>query len=163
VSFYNWHMLATRLATLADAALITMHRHAMFTEIGDSEPEALDTMSRHFAPWLERMMASGRYIGWIVESGPVAAASAGFFELDWPPHPFDPTGMARGYLLNFWVEPAFRNRGLARSLVRTAVTESRRRGFRMTALHASAAGRHVYEKEGFRSSAEMFFIDTQHP
>lgn len=154
-------MLATRLATPADAALITTHRHAMFTEIGDSNPEALETMSLHFTPWLERMMATGRYVGWIVESGPDAAASAGFFELDWPPHPFDPTSTARGYMLNFWVDPAYRNRGLARSLVREAVAESRRRGLRVTALHASAAGRHVYEKEGFRASAEMFFIDPK--
>jgi ribosomal protein S18 acetylase RimI-like enzyme len=153
-------MLATRLATLADVALITAHRHAMFAEIGDSRPEALETTNRHFAPWLERMMTAGRYVGWIVEDGTVAAASAGFFELDWPPHPFDPAAAARGYLLNFWVEPDYRGRGLARSLVREAVAESRRRGLRVTALHASAAGRHVYVKEGFHSSAEMLFIDT---
>lgn len=156
-------MLATRLATLTDVALITKHRHAMFAEIGDSKPEALETMSSHFAPWLERTMAAGRYVGWIVENGPVAAASAGFFQLDWPPHPFDPAGTARGYLLNFWVEPDYRSRGVARSLVREAVAESRRRGFRVTALHASPAGRHVYQKEGFRASAEMFFIDTMEP
>jgi ribosomal protein S18 acetylase RimI-like enzyme len=152
-------MLATRLATSADAALITTHRHAMFAEVGLGTPEALERMSRHFRPWLERMMAAGRYVGWIVEEGTVAAASAGFLELDWPPHPFDPTATGRGYLLNFWVEPVFRRRGLARALVREAVAESRRRGLRVTALHASAAGRPVYEGEGFRSSSEMIFVD----
>ena len=53
-------------------------------------------------------------------------ASAGFFELDWPPHPLDPQAEHRGYLLNFWVEPAYRRRGLARLLVREALAETRR-------------------------------------
>jgi GNAT superfamily N-acetyltransferase len=152
-------MLKTRLATLADAALLTAHRHAMFAEVGLGTPEGLEVMSRHFTPWLERMLAAGRYVGWLVEDDEVAAASAGFFELDWPPHPFDPAATGRGYLLNFWVEPAYRKRGLARLLVREAVAESRRRGLRVTTLHASAAGRPVYEKEGFRSSSEMIFMD----
>lgn len=152
-------MLETRLATLADAALITAHRQAMFAEVGLGTPETLELMARHFTPWLERMMAAGRYVGWIIEDDGVAAASAGFFELDWPPHPFDPAATGRGYLLNFWVEPVYRKRGLARMLVREAVAESRRRGLRVTTLHASAAGRPVYEKEGFRSSSEMIFVD----
>jgi len=152
-------MLETRLATLADAALITAHRQAMFAEVGLGTPETLELMGRHFTPWLERMMAAGRYVGWIAEDDGVVAASAGFFELDWPPHPFDPAATGRGYLLNFWVEPVYRERGLARMLVREAVAESRRRGLRVTTLHASAAGRPVYEKEGFRSSSEMIFMD----
>jgi ribosomal protein S18 acetylase RimI-like enzyme len=156
-------MLATRLATLTDAALITAHRRAMFAEMGKHGPEILDQMSLHFTPWFERMMAAGRYVGWIVEEDGVAAASAGFFELDWPPHPLDPAATARGYLLNFWVDPAYRRRGLARALVREAVAESRRRGLRVTALHASAAGRPVYTKEGFRGSGEMFFVEDAQP
>lgn len=152
-------MLATRTATLADAALLTSHRHAIFAEIGKSKPEALDTMSRHFRPWVERMIAAGKYAGWIVEDEGEPVASAGFFELEWPPHPFDPAGEARGYLLNFWVEPSHRRRGLAREMVKLAVAESKRRGFRVTALHASDAGRPVYEAVGFRASGEMFFVE----
>jgi ribosomal protein S18 acetylase RimI-like enzyme len=154
-------MLTTREATPADAALITAHRHAMFAEMGKYPAETLDRMDPHFRPWLERMMAAGRYVGWIVEEDGGVAASAGFFRLDWPPHPLDPAGTGRGYLLNFWVEPAFRRRGLARALVREAVNETRRRGLRVSSLHASAAGRPVYEKEGFRASVEMLFVDAE--
>ena len=131
----------------------------MFAEAGLGSPDELEAMNRQFRPWVERMMTSGRYVGWIVEEGSEAAASAGFFELDWPPHPFDPAGTARGYLLNFWVEPAYRRRGLARALVREALAESKRRGLRVTTLHASPAGRLVYENEGFRNSVEMIFVE----
>jgi ribosomal protein S18 acetylase RimI-like enzyme len=153
-------MLTTRTASLADAALITAHRHAMFREMGKSSPDALATMSSHFTPWVERKISAGEYAGWIVEDGGQPVASAGFLELDWPPHPLDPTGNARGYLLNVWVEPSHRRRGLARELVKQALAEGRRRGLRVTVLHASDAGRPIYESIGFRASGEMFWSDT---
>lgn len=153
-------MLRTRLATAGDITLITEHRHAMFAEIGWSTADALATMSEHFRPWVERMMAAGKYVGWVVEDDGQPVASAGFFELDWPPHPFDPAGEARGYLLNFWVVPSRRRKGLAKELVELAVAESRRRGLHVTTLHASEAGRPVYESLGFRRGGEMMLIEN---
>lgn len=153
-------MLRTRLATAGDITLITGHRHAKFAEIGWSTADALATMSEHFRPWVERMMAAGKYVGWVVEDDGQPVASAGFFELDWPPHPFDPAGEARGYLLNFWVEPSRRRKGLAKELVELAVAESRRRGLREITLHASEAGRPVYESLGFRRSGEMMLTEN---
>lgn len=158
---YTGVMLTTRIATTGDIALITKHRHAMFAEIGWSTTDALATMSDHFRPWVERMMATGKYVGWVVEEEGKPVASAGFFELDWPPHPFDPAGEARGYLLNFWVETSHRRRCIAKELVKQALAESRRRGFRVTTLHASEAGRPVYESLGFRRGGEMMLIETE--
>jgi ribosomal protein S18 acetylase RimI-like enzyme len=153
-------MLTTRLATTADSALITAHRFAMFEEMGKSDPTALGEMRRNFLPWVERMLESEKYLGWIAMDGDKPVASGGYFVLDWPPHPFDPAAEHRGYLLNFWVDPAYRGQGLARMLVREGLSESKRRGLRVTALHASDAGRRVYEKMGFNSTSEMFFIDA---
>jgi GNAT superfamily N-acetyltransferase len=156
-------MLTTRVATVDDITLITEHRHAMFAEVGLGAADTLATMSHNFRPWVERMMAAGKYVGWVVEDDGQPVASAGFFELDWPPHPFDPACEARGYLLNFWVETSHRRRGLAKELVKLAVAESRRRGFRVTTLHASDAGRPVYESLGFRGSKEMILIEADGP
>ena len=131
----------------------------MFTEMGKYERAALEEMRRSFAPWAERAITAGKYVGWIVEEGDRAVASAGFFELEWPPHALDPIGERRGYLLNFWVDPEYRGRGLARGLVREALAESRRRGIRVTALHASDAGRRVYEPMGFQGTNEMHYVE----
>jgi ribosomal protein S18 acetylase RimI-like enzyme len=152
-------MLTTRRATETDAELIAAHRYAMFAEMGKSESSVLDEMRRNFVPWVERMLATQKYVGWIVLDGERAVASGGFFELEWPPHPWDPLGEHRGYLLNFWVEPEYRGRGLARSLVKEAVAEARRRKLRVVTLHASDAGRPVYEAMGFRESNEMIWRD----
>jgi GNAT superfamily N-acetyltransferase len=152
-------MFTTRKATLDDAVLIADHRYAMFASMNNSDPAALDQMRANFVPWVERMLAASKYVGWIVEHDGKPIGSAGFFELEWPPHRLDPVGEHRGYLLNFWVEPAHRGRGLARGLVKEALAESRHRGIRVTALHASDAGRKVYEPMGFKGTNEMYFVD----
>ena len=153
-------MLTTRQITLVDVELITAHRRAMFEEMGKSTEASVDEMSRNFAPWLKRMIESRRYTGWVIVDDNRPVASAGFFTLEWPPHPLDPQAQHRGYLLNFWVEPAYRRRGLAHSLVKEALAEARRSKIRVAALHASDAGRPVYEAMGFRATNEMFYIDS---
>jgi len=130
--------------------------------MGSASPSTLDEMTRSFEPWVERKIAEGKYLGWITEdtaedeSTPVAGA--GLLILDWPPHPFDPAGEHRGYLLNVFVEPDFRKRGLARALVEQCLAEAGRLNLRVVALHSSEAGRPIYEALGFRPTNEMFYI-----
>jgi ribosomal protein S18 acetylase RimI-like enzyme len=154
-------MLTTRLATVADSALITAHRRAMFIAIGKTDAAAMAEMSVHFCPWVERMLASGKYVGWIVEDNGDPVASGGFFELEWPPHSLDPAASARGYLLNFWVEPPYRGQGIAKALAKEGIAESTKRGLRVTVLHASATGKSVYQAVGFRDSNEMILLEPR--
>jgi ribosomal protein S18 acetylase RimI-like enzyme len=147
--------METRLATPEDAALIAAHRRAMFAEMRASDEATLDAMSVGFVPWVASMLASSRYLGWVIEERAQAAASAGLLLLDWPPHPLDPAGAVRGYLLNVYVEPEFRRRGLAKALVERCMDEARERGIRVVTLHASDAGRSIYEGLGFHTTNEM--------
>jgi len=81
--------------------------------------------------------------------------------VDWPPHPLHPEGNQRAYLLNVFVEPEFRKRGLAHLLIELCLAEAHRRGIRVVTLHASDAGRSVYEKFGFHATSEMMFVDPE--
>ena len=152
-------MLQTRTATLADVTLIAAHRKAMFKAIGGTQESALETLRQNCVPWLERMMVDGKYLGWITFDGERAVASAGLMLMDWPPGPFDPVGEIRGYILNVFVEPEYRGRGLATNVVEACMEESRRRGIRVITLHASSAGRPLYEALGFGSTNEMRYLD----
>src|SRR5258708_10924850 len=121
-------MLQTRRAVPGDAALIAAHRKAMFAAMGGMQDSMLETMRRNCEPWLERMMLDGKYAGWITSDDEEPVASAGLLVLDWPPHPLDPGGEQRGYLLNGVVEAEYRRRGLARVLGEACMAEARRRG-----------------------------------
>ena len=156
---YTACMLETRLATAADAPLITAHRRAMFAAMGSTPVSILDAMSRNFQPWVARMIAEGKYMGWITLDDARPVASAGLLVLDWPPHPLDLAGEHRGYLLNVFVEPEFRKRGLAHALVDRCLAEAHRRGLRVVALHSSDAARSIYEALGFRATNEMFYVE----
>ncbi len=153
-------MFETRMATIADAAQISSHRRAMFEAMGRGTVESLDAMTRGFEPWVHSRLADGRYMGWIISDAGHPIASAGLLILEWPPHPLDPAGESRAYLLNVFVEPAYRRRGLARELIRLCLAETHRRGIRIVSLHASDQGRPIYESLGFRAANEMLFIDT---
>jgi GNAT superfamily N-acetyltransferase len=158
-------MPTTRSVTQADAALITTHRRAMFAAISASGPNPqeaiLDQMSRSFEPWVKARIAEGKYLGWIVEENGRVAGSAGLLIVDWPPHPFHPESSRRAYLLNVFVEPEFRKRGLAHSLIEKCLAEAHQRGIRVVTLHSSDAGRPVYEKLGFHPTSEMMYVGRE--
>lgn len=150
-------MLATRTATIADAALIAGHRRAMFASMSGFDEAVLDAVRRASEPWTARMIDKGNYLGWITEDKGRPIASAGMLILDWPPHPFDPTGESRAYLLNVFVEPDYRRRGLARALIELSLAEARRREIRVVSLHASLEGAALYAQLGFKTTNEMLF------
>lgn len=112
-------------------------------------------MADPFREWLAPRLADGRYFGWIVEEGGAPVAGLGMMEIDWPPHPLHPREARRGYILNVYVEPGFRRRGLARLLMETAQEEARRRGIGYAILHATDQGRALYEALGWTDTAEM--------
>ena len=152
-------MLETRTATIADAALISSHRRAMFAAMGGIAESVLDNVCRASEAWTARMITDGKYLGWITSDDNRPIASAGMLILDWPPHPFDPMGETRAYLLNVFVEAEYRGRGLARALVELSLGEAGRRGIRVISLHASHQARAIYESLGFHATNEMMLID----
>jgi ribosomal protein S18 acetylase RimI-like enzyme len=152
-------MFTTREATAADVSLITTHRRAMFASMPNPQDAILDAMSRSIEPWVQERMGEGKYLGWIVEGNRRAVASVGLLIVDWPRHPFHPEGNQRAYLLNVFIEPDFRRRGLAHGLIERCLGEARRRGIRVVTLHSSDAGRSVYEKFGFHATSEMMYIE----
>ena len=118
------------------------------------EGAAMQPMMANFVVWVRPRLADGSYIGWIVEEGDRVVAGAGMWLMDFPPHWMDAEPV-RAYLLNFYVDPEFRGRGLAYKLLRKAVEDARRRGVKVVTLHASKFGRPLYERNGFEPTNEM--------
>lgn len=147
-------MLETRLAAEVDAELITEQRRRMFVEMGQPDDDRMQVMLRNFVPWVRERLNDGRYVGWLVTEGKGVVAGAGMLLMDFPPHWRDPEPQ-RAYLLNFYVAPEARGRGLAYGLLRTAIDEAKRRGIRVVSLHASQFGRPLYERNGFEATNEM--------
>lgn len=146
--------LAVRRLGTGDGEMICAHREAMFLEAG-GDPDTLRTMTEHFRPWLQPRLEDGRYYGFALVEGGAVAAAIGLMSIEWPPHPAHPEQDHRGYVLNVYVEPGYRRRGLASSLMRLAELEFTRRGLGFAVLHATEVGRPVYAGLGWGGTAEM--------
>jgi GNAT superfamily N-acetyltransferase len=143
-----------RRVTPADFDLVCRHRHEMFKSSGRAD-EMLAPMTTAFRSWLPAKLSSGEYFGWILERDGIPAAGLGMMVLEWPPHPAHPEQAERGYILNVFVEPEHRGRGLAKQLMVEARDEARHRNLTYLVLHTTAAGRPLYEGLGWTPTTEM--------
>jgi GNAT superfamily N-acetyltransferase len=138
-----------------DLELVCRQRRRMFEDAGAAD-EVLATMTEAFRDWLRPRLATGEYFGWIAtleDQQPVGGI--GMMVIDWPPHPLHPLQAGRGYILNLFVEPDHRGRGVAGALMERATQEAERRGLDYMILHATDMGRPMYEKLGWRQTSEM--------
>jgi GNAT superfamily N-acetyltransferase len=147
-----------RRATVEDAAVNTAHRRAMFREMRPAGDAVLDEMAARFTPWVEEKLASEEYLAWfaVAEYGAIAAG-AGLWLMDWPAHVVG-KGRWRGNILNVYTEPGHRRLGLARHLIEVAIEWCREHDVDTVVLHASDAGRPMYEALGFRATNEMRIV-----
>jgi len=137
-----------------DLDTIVRHRSAMFRDSG-RPTDVIAELEAPFCAWLKPRLADGRYFGWIAEEEGAPVAGIGMMEIEWPPHPSHPTSDRRGYILNVYVEPAYRRRGLAKRLMAAATEEAKARGLEFVVLHATEQGRPLYASLGWTSSREM--------
>jgi ribosomal protein S18 acetylase RimI-like enzyme len=126
----------------------------MFADAGLASEDEMGPMVANFVPWVRAKLADGSYVGWLTEEDGRLVAGAGLWVMEWPPHFLD-AEPRRAYLLNFYVAPEARRRGLARELLGLAVAEARARGIKVVTLHASKFGKPLYEQTGFEMSNEM--------
>ncbi len=150
--------ITIRPAEASEAAVITAHRRAMFAEMRGLPDDQLDVMAAAFEPWVAERLARRDYLGWVAANAAgEVVGGAGVWLMDWPPHAlhWEPR---RGNILNVYVQPQYRRRGLARALTQRAIDWCRQSRVRMVILHASPMGRPVYEALGFAPTNEMSLL-----
>lgn len=124
-------------------------RVAMFAEEGPLAPEQADALRVDTARWQQQhAQACTHWLAWAQDQAVGCASLAWFPRLPYPGHA---TGL-EAYLLNVYVQPAWRRQGIAGQLVDTALAAARERGVAKVWLHASAAGRALYLRRGFGSA-----------
>lgn len=156
-----------RQAEPADAPIIGWHRARMFAEMGDVPTEQhFEALRAAAERWCARTLVSGEYVGWL--ASPVDAADrivggAGVHVRYVAPHPLKRAGGAvdiaaesrHALVLNVFTEPEWRRHGIALLLMDRIVEWARAERIVRVVLHASPAGRKVYERSGFVSTNEM--------
>jgi GNAT superfamily N-acetyltransferase len=151
-------MFTIRPATTADIESIIHHRCEMFRAMGYLDEAALERMAVTCRAYFSVALAEGSYLGWMAVSADGSIVGGGGIVLmAWPSNPRDPQ-TRRAMILNMYVEPEYRRRGIARSLMQTMIDWCRTERFSTVELHASDEGRPLYESMGFKPTNEMRFV-----
>jgi ribosomal protein S18 acetylase RimI-like enzyme len=134
----------------------------MFLDMGriaqDGEAAMVQATEEYFRGALPR----GEYLAWVAESAalPVEVVGGAGVQL----RPILPRPSAGGHglelgpeaiVLNVYVEPAWRRRGVGEALMRSVLDAMAERNIRRVVLHASDTGRPLYERLGFKQTNEM--------
>jgi len=144
-----------RRASVEDLKHILHHRLAMFEEMGFRDAGVLNRVEAVSREYFTEALRAGTYVGWIAgDTAGQVVGGGGIVVAAWPGYPGE--GQAkRAWILNMYTEPEARRRGVARRLMQMMVEWCRIEGYGSVSLHASAAGRPVYESFGFKSTNEM--------
>jgi len=144
-----------REATPADIPEILRQRCAMYRDMGSRDDARLQQMADSSQVFLREAIPSGFLHSWLAENKKLQAVGGGaVITTPWlsRPHSLLPR---QAFILNVYVYPEFRRRGVARSLMQTMVDWCRKEGFSYVSLHASPDGRPLYESMGFEPTSEL--------
>ncbi len=156
--------ILVREATPDDAGTIGRHRAAMFRDMGSIASDAAERALRDAtAAYARDAIARGEYRGWFAE--PLAApghvvAGAGVQVRALVPRPGAGGSVLvrpQALVLNVYTEPTWRRRGLGDRLMRAVLAWADMAEMSSVVLHASDAGRALYERLGFRPTNEMIY------
>ena len=146
-----------RKAGIEDLKHILHHRRAMFEEMGFRDTAMLDRVEDLSREYFSEALLIGTYSGWLAEelNGQIAGGG-GIVVAAWPGYPGE-NHAERGWILNMYTEPGARRCGVAKRLLDVMIEWCRIKGFSAVSLHASSAGRPLYETVGFQPTNEMMF------
>jgi GNAT superfamily N-acetyltransferase len=143
-----------RPATPSDIPEILRQRRRMYEDMDHTDPAAPDAMSRLSFDYLHQAIPEGSVRAWLALHDQHAFAGGAVLITSWPARPYD-LECRRATILNVYTDPEYRRRGIARLLMETMIDWCKRKGLARVNLHASDAGRHLYESLGFEPSNEM--------
>jgi GNAT superfamily N-acetyltransferase len=127
----------------------------MFEEMGFRDAAVLDRVDIVSQQYFSGALRVGAYRAWLAEdpTGEILGGG-GIVIANWPGYPGE-IHAKRAWILNMYTEPRARRRAIAKQLLQTMIAWCRAGGFRAVSLHASDAGRPLYEAVGFQASNEM--------
>jgi len=127
----------------------------MFEEMGFRDAAVLAHVEVVSQAYFTAALRAETYLGWMAEdSDGQVVGGGGIVIADWPGFPAEKHAK-RAWILNMYTEPRARRCGVAKRLMKAMIEWCKSEGYGSVSLHASDAGRPLYDGIGFQQTNEM--------
>lgn len=127
----------------------------MFKDMKELDESGAAIIANASEDHLAALIEAREYFGFLAEQDGEVAGGGGVWLRPLLPRPGTPQGSLEAYVLNVYIEPEHRRRGVARAILEAIMDWCRERRVARISLHASAEGRPLYESLGFENTNEM--------
>ena len=122
----------------------------------DTDMKQVEEQSRLY---YQEALKNGTHTAVLVFDGDRFAGAGGVSYYRVMPTYHNPEGR-KAYIMNMYTRPEYRRRGVAYRTLELRVEDARNRGISDISLEATAMGRPLYEKYGFRPMADEMGLST---
>ena len=139
------------MATVKDIGTLTKMRIKFLKEIFKIVHDRDDAkIEQALTKYFRKVYMSKQFVSWLAVNKGVVIGTSGLCFYSLPPSHKNPTGEV-AYIINMFVEPEYRRKGIATVLFKKIVEEAKARGYKKIVLHATSDGRPLYTKFGFEA------------
>jgi len=159
-------MTIIRKATLEDVDDLVKLRMELIREISEVDEhymlehndDYLAKLTETIREYFTAKMLENEFLAWIAEDEGKIIASSGLVFHEKPPIHGNLTGR-EAYIMNMYTVPEWRSKGLATSLLKEIINYIKETNVQRIRLHATEAGKKIYEKIGFVSVSSEMVLD----
>jgi len=137
-----------RAAELDDLDLVVIRRLDFLAEHRGLDRDRLDPEFVEVARAFLQRTHCRTFLSWFADIDDTCVGIISVIISDAPPRPEDMRS-TDGYIVNMYVDPAHRSKGIGRLLVDRAMADGEAAGVRRFSLYATDDGRPLYESVGF--------------
>ena len=112
---------------------------------GSADMSEVESRSREY---YKRAMSDGSHTAYLVFDGGQFIGAGGVSYYEVMPTYHNPSGK-KAYIMNMYVRPEYRRRGIAIRTLDMLVSDARERGVELISLEATDMGKPLYERYGF--------------
>lgn len=155
---HRTNMINYRFATIDDIDLLVSQR-LRFIEVKD-DGESYDFIKDNCYLYFQKSLANDSCDVVLAERNGVVVGTGTVFYYDSVPSGFNPRGK-NAYVTSLYVEPEYRNRGIAKAILTEITSKSVARGYEIIMLNASDMGKNLYKKMGFTDIHNGMILDMR--
>lgn len=149
--------LTYRKATIADIDCLVDLRMDFLAEANGGRSNSEAALRSEIRAYLNRHMPNGSFAAWVCVDDRAIVGTSGISFYELPATYNNPSGKV-GYIMNMYTKPVLRRRGIASKLFRAVLDEGIRAHVGKVQLHATTAGRPLYQKFGLVAQGDEMVL-----